>query len=217
MAITLYGASLSPFVRKVCVALAEKDLPFEQVQIDPSRLPDDYYDLNPLGRIPALKDDAKALADSAVIVAYLDRQYPQQPLSHADPYLQAKVQWFEKYADYELAPLTTFGVFRQRVLMPLRKQPQDEAVVQTSLEQLPSLLDYLEASLQDNEFMVGDRLTVADIAIASQFVNFGHGREKIDHQRWPQLTAYVERLHQRPSFAQLIAAETALVNKLLGR
>ncbi|MAR92346.1 MAG: glutathione S-transferase [Pseudomonadales bacterium] len=217
MAITLYGASLSPFVRKVCVALAEKDLPFEQVQIDPSRLPDDYYDLNPLGRIPALKDDAKALADSAVIVAYLDRQYPQQPLSHADPYLQAKVQWFEKYADYELAPLTTFGVFRQRVLMPLRKQPQDEAVVQTSLEQLPSLLDYLEASLQDNDFMVGDRLTVADIAIASQFVNFGHGREKIDHQRWPQLTAYVERLHQRPSFAQLIAAETALVNKLLGR
>ncbi|MDY6918752.1 MAG: glutathione S-transferase family protein [Pseudomonadota bacterium] len=217
MAITLYGASLSPFVRKVCVALAEKDLPFEQVQIDPSRLPDDYYDLNPLGRIPALKDDAKALADSAVIVAYLDRQYPQQPLNYADPYLQAKVQWFEKYADYELAPLTTFGVFRQRVLMPLRKQPQDEAVVQTSLEQLPSLLDYLEASLQDNEFMVGDRLTVADIAIASQFVNFGHGREKIDHQRWPQLTAYVERLHQRPSFAQLIAAETALVNKLLGR
>ena len=90
-------------------------------------------------------------------------------------------------------------------------------MVQTSLEQLPSLLDYLEASLQDNDFMVGDRLTVADIAIASQFVNFGHGREKIDHQRWPQLTAYVERLHQRPSFAQLIAAETALVNKLLGR
>jgi len=218
MTLTVYGASLSPFVRKVCIALTEKQVPYEQIQIDPAKLPENFHELSPFGRIPALKDGDNVLADSAVILSYLERKYPTHPLSYEDPYLQAKVQWFEKFADYELAPNTTFGVFRNRVLMKMMRKECDNAFVEKCLQvKLPPLLDYLEESIQDNEFIVGDRFTVADIAIASQFVNYSYGDERIDSGRWPKAAAYVERLHGRPSIAPMITRETTFIDKVLHR
>jgi glutathione S-transferase len=218
MAITVYGASLSPFVRKVCIALVEKQIPYEQIQIDPARLPDDFYELSPFGRIPALKDGDNVLADSAVIASYLERKFPDHPLGYDDPFLQAKVQWFEKFADYELAPNTTFGVFRNRVLMKMMGRDSDDDYVEKCLtKKIPTLLDYLEASIGSNEFIVGDRFTIADIAIASQFVNYSYGNESIDATRWPNAAAYVQRLHNRASIAPMIEQESAFIQKILNR
>lgn len=218
MTITVYGASLSPFVRKVCIALQEKQIPYEQIQVDPARLPDDYQDLSPFGRIPALRDGDDVLADSGVILGYLEHKYPTPSLSFDDPFLQAKVRWFEKFADYELAPFTTFGVFRNRVLMKMMGRESDDAYVTKSLnDKLPPLFDYLEANIQNNEFIVGDKLTVADIAIASQFVNFSYGHETIDDSRWPNAAAYIKRLHERPVIAAMMSQESAFIAKILSR
>jgi glutathione S-transferase len=218
MTITVYGASLSPFVRKVCIALQEKQIPYDQVQVDPSRLPEDYHELSPFGRIPALRDGDDVLADSGVIMGYLEHKYPQTPLTPNDPYLKAKAAWFEKFADYELAPFTTFGVFRNRVLMKMMGMPSDDAYVEKSItKKLPPLFDYLEANIQGNEFIVGASVSVADIAIASQFVNFSHGKESIDASRWPNAAAYITRLHERPIIAAMIAQESAFIEKILSR
>lgn len=218
MSITLYGASLSPFVRKVRAVLAEKELQYEQIHIDPFRLPEDYRELSPFGRIPALRDGDKVLVDSGVICTYLEAQYPQISLNHSDPYLKARVQWFEKFGDYELAPIATFGVFRNRVLMKLLRKPCDEDHVTQCLEvKLPPLLDYLEANAPEQGFIVGDKLTVADIAIATHFVNFAHGGEQIDAQRWPKAAAYVQRILARPSFATSVEQEKAFIQKILSR
>ena len=65
----------------------------------------------------------------AGLVLYLDAQYPQNSLTYTDPYLRAQVQWFEKFGDYELAPVLTFGVFRNRVLMRFLGKPCDEQQV----------------------------------------------------------------------------------------
>jgi glutathione S-transferase len=55
--------------------------------------------------------------------------------------------------------------------------------------------------------MVGSRFSVADIALGSQFVNLMHAGERVDAGRWPNLAAYVERIHARPSFKALIEEE----------
>lgn len=218
MSITLYGASLSPYVRKVRVVLAEKGLPYEHVQIDPNRRPDDYYDISPFGRIPALRDGDKVLADSGVICTYLEAQYTETSLSYADPYLKARVAWFEKFGDYELGPVATFGVFRNRVVMKLIGKPcNDEHVAQCLTEKLPPLMEYLEANAPDDGYMVGDKLTVADVAIATHFVNFSLGGEQIDAKRWPKSAAYVNRILSRPSIAPLVEKEHAFVQKYLNR
>lgn len=218
MALKLYGAALSPFVRKTRVFLAEKGLEYEAVHVDPNNPPEDYARLNPLKRIPALEDGDHVLADSAVICAYLERKHPEPALYPSDDYEYARTLWFEKFADYEISMNCTFAVFRNRVVMRLIGKECDEQKVQHALnEKLPPLLDYLESELGDREYFVGDRLTVADIAMASQFVNLQHGGESVDASRWPKMAAYVERMHQRPAFQHQIEKETGFIRKVTGQ
>ena len=150
MSLTVFGAPLSPFVRKVRVCLNEKGLDYRLETVMPFTPPQWYYELNPLGRIPALKDgDDCTLADSSVICQYLEEAYSDTPSLYGDEAQQrGQIRWLEKYADYELAPLTTFTVFRNRILKPMSGQACNEEAVQAALQQkLPPHFDYLERQL----------------------------------------------------------------------
>ena len=218
MAIKLYGAALSPFVSKTRVFLAEKDIPFESVHVDPFNAPEDYSNINPLRRIPAMEHDGQLLADSAVICAYVEKAFPETPsLYPMDAHDYAHALWLEKYADYELAPLTTFTVFRNRVIMKLMGKPSDEERIAKALgEKLPPHFAYLESQIKGREWFAGEQFSIADIAVVSQFVNFAHGGERLDPQHYPALAAHVDKVMARPTFVSLLERETAFVEKLRG-
>ncbi|WP_312938206.1 glutathione S-transferase family protein [Stutzerimonas nitrititolerans] len=217
MSLTVFGAPLSPFVRKVRLCLLEKGMEYQLEMVMPFTPPDWYLQLNPLGRIPAFKDADVTLADSSVICQYLDEAYPDRlPLYGDNAPLRGQVRWLEKYADYELAPLTTFGIFRNRILKPSAGHPCNEESVQAALnEKLPPHLDYLERQLGQQDYFVGDRLTMADIAIASQLLNMEHGGERLDPARWPALAAHYERMKARESFASILPGEQRMNAKLV--
>ena len=132
-------------------------MPFDQPQW--------FRNLNPLCRIPALKDGDLVLADSSVICQYIeDKNRNLTPLLGQNAEQHAKVRWLEKYADYELAPLTTFTIFQNHVVNSSMKKPTDEGAVQSALkEKLPVHFDYLEQSLGKAEYFVGDTLSLADL------------------------------------------------------
>ncbi|MNM96050.1 Stringent starvation protein A [compost metagenome] len=131
MSITVFGAALSPFVRKVRLFLAEKGTDYQLENVQPFTPPEWYLELNPLGRIPAMRDGELTLADSSVICHYLEERNPElAPLCGEGAVARARVSWLEKYADYEVAPLSTFTVFRNRVLKPLMGKESDETAVQ---------------------------------------------------------------------------------------
>jgi len=214
MSYKLHGAFLSPFVRKARAYCYEKDIAFEAVNVDPARFPADYHLLNPLMRIPALEHGDLRLADSAVICQYLEKRHPEPALYPTDPALFAQALWLEKYADYELAPLCTYGFFRQRLILPIRGLSGDDALVEAARQQVPALFDYLESVLGERHWLVGDQLSIADIAVASQLVNYHHGGETLDADRWPALHAHMTRMLARPSFAGPLEEERALIGKI---
>lgn len=217
MSMKLYGAVLSPFVRKTRMVLALKGLDYEPVHVDPNNKPEGYEKISPLKRIPALEVDGHRLADSAVICAYLEKTHPQTPLYPEDAYGYARTLWFEKYADYEISANCTFAVFRNRIVMRLMGRDCDEDMAQKALTQtIPPLFEYLDGELAGKEYLAGDQLTVADIALASQMVNFKHAGEGVDPTRYPNLAAHIERLHALEPFAKTIEKETGLINKFLG-
>lgn len=218
MSLIVYGAPLSPFVRKLRLFLAEKGLEYQLEIITPFGQPEWYRELSPLGRIPALKDDDFALADSSVICHYLEEKHSDlQPLYGSTPEQRARINWLEKYADYELAPLTTFAVFRNRVLKPTMQQPCDETAVQSALhDKLPAHFDYLEKTLGSADYFVDNRLSMADLAISCQLINLEHGGERVDSQRWPQLAALLERIKARPSVQAVLPGEQRTLAKLSG-
>jgi glutathione S-transferase len=70
--ITLYGVSASPFVRKVMVVLALKDLPYEHIKSMPFSDDPELKKISPLEKVPVLRDGDLTLADSKVICRYLE-------------------------------------------------------------------------------------------------------------------------------------------------
>jgi glutathione S-transferase len=217
MALKLIGAGLSPFVRKVRVALAEKGLPHEHEQLTPFGPNPEYRRIHPLGKIPSLTDGDKAIPDSSAIFVYLEKIAPNPPLISADAYQAARTVWYEEYADTALVQ-AVIPFFQQRVLFPLfMKKAGDEALVaKAAAEAIPPVFEYLEGQIGDDEYLVGNRFSYADIATASPFVNYQHGGGAIDRARYPRLANYVERIHGRPSFKGFIAEEQGMLTKMRG-
>ena len=219
MSLIVYGAPLSPFVRKVRLCLLEKDLPYQLEIVTPFGQPDWYREINPLGRIPALRDGELTLADSSVICQYLEDKHPQQTTLYGrEPAHSAQIRWLEKYADYELAPLCTFTVFRNRVLKPTMGKSSDEASIAAALnDKLPPHFDYLEQQLGNKEYFVDGQLSMADLALACQLVNMEHGGELLDANRWPGLAAHYARMKARASLQSVLPGEQRTVAKLSGQ
>jgi len=216
MTIKVHGAPLSPFVRKVRVTLTEKKLDYDLQIAVPYDLPEGYEKLNPLRRIPAFEDGEVTLADSAVICHYLEQTHPGIPLMPVSPAARAQCEWLEKYADYELAKVTTMTLFRETLIVPLIKQQPDTHKVQKAKEeQLPPLLNYLSEQLGSHEWFVENQFSLADIAIACQLINMEHADHLLDETRWPALHAFLHRCYLRDCFSEIVKQERAQVAKVL--
>lgn len=213
---TLYGAPVSPYVRKVRVLMAEKKLTCTEVPVMPGADDPGFRAVSPLGKVPAWRDDDVGLADSSVISAYLERRHPSPALYPSEPAPYARCLWFEEYGDTKVFEVLTLGVFFERVVRPrLRKEPSDDAkIAQTLAEKVPPVFDYLESQLQGRDYFVTSLPTLGDVAIASHFVNFRYANEGVDAKRWPQLAAFVARMHARPSFAACMADEAKFLKAL---
>ena len=223
MSLVVLGGSVSPFVRKVRVALAEKGLDYQHEQVNPFAPPEGWRKVSPLGRIPAFKDGERTLADSSVICAYLEKRFPTPALFPSDPYDYARALWFEEFMDGGFVPLAGPKVFRPLVLKPLfggkaEADPADEAAARKTVEEeLPPLWDYLESELGDRDLYVGNQITIADITVASPHVNLRHAGVAPARKRWPRLRAFLDRMHGRPSFKKVIEEETPIFGKRAAR
>jgi glutathione S-transferase len=211
----LYGSTLSPFVRKVAAFAAEKGIEFE---LQPPGFPErtaEFCAVSPFKKMPAIRDGDYELADSSAICHYLDAKYPGPQLIPAEPRARGKVIWFDEFADTIL-----FGcgqkIFFNRVVSPrFLGRPGDETVAESALrDEWPPIADYLERVVPSEDgYLVGDSLTLADIAVASPFANFRHLGIELDPERHPRSRAYVERMLDRPSFKPWIEREASFLER----
>jgi glutathione S-transferase len=215
MSFTVLGGNVSPFVRKVRVFLAEKGLDYEIEQINPFAPPEGWREVSPLGKIPAFRHGELVINDSSVICQYLERIHPEPALYPSDPFELARALWFEEYMDGGFVPVAGPGVFFPLVLKPLmtRQEPDETGPREVIETKLPAFFDYLEGQLDDADFLVGGRLSIADLAVASPFVNLRHAGVAPERGRWPRLADFLKRMHARPSFKACIEEETPLYGR----
>lgn len=210
----LHGAGLSPFVRKVRVALMEKGIAYELDPVVPFGISDEYKKMSPLGKIPCYTPtDGVHIPDSTVIIAYLEKTNSETPLYPSNPEDFARALFIEEYADTALVA-GAGTVFFQRFVSPIfLGNETDQALVDDALENvLPPVLGWLDQQIGDREFFVGDTLSVADIAVTSPLINLMHAGATIDAVKYPNLTAFLARMLERESFASLLAEEKATLS-----
>lgn len=210
----IYGSTLSPFVRKVMVFAMEKGITLDNVQVPPGPKSPEFLAMSPFGKIPAFDDGDYQLCDSSAIVHYLEAKHPDPALIPAEARARGRAVWFDEYADTIMFAAAA-PIFFNRVVMKLMGKEGDLATAdKAEAEALPPVLDYLERVVPKSGFLVEDRFTLADAAVASPFANLGHAGVQIDPARYPNVTAYAAAMLARPSFAAVIAKENAFLSRM---
>ncbi|MGH6986021.1 MAG: glutathione S-transferase family protein [Caulobacteraceae bacterium] len=210
----VYGSSFSPYVRKTLAFISEKGLETEVVAIAPNSEDAAFRAASPLGKIPGFRDGDFAISDSTAIITYLEAKHPTPEMLPSEPAERARTVWFEEFADTVLIACMAKVFFNRFVAPRFLNRAGDEAVAEKAhKEELPPLLDYLESVVPASGHLVADRLTLADLAIASPFVNLAHVGIEANATSHPRLAGFLAAVHARPSFAPLIASEKAFAGR----
>ena len=206
----LFGSSISPFVRKVLAFAAEKGIELESKPLGMGSDDPEFLAASPFRKIPALQDGDFHISDSSAIIHYLDALRPDPVLIPAEPQARARTIWYDEFADTILFDCGR-TLFFNRLVAPrfLKREGDLAAADKAEREQLPGILDYLEQVAPEDGYLVGDSITLADIAVASPFVNLGHIGVEVGAR--PKLRAYLDRILARPSFKHWVDRETAFL------
>lgn len=205
--IKVYGVHGSPYVRKVFIALDIKDVPYGIVRQMPFSGDAEYLKINPLGKIPSLVDGDLTLCDSKVICQYLDDAYPEPRLYPMRPNDWARALWYEDLAGGRVSELAA-SIFFQRFMRPLafKQEPDEELIARIIENDLPPILDYLESQIPTGGFIFGDFM-MADLAIASPFINAAYAGYEVDASRWPAVAGLIARVREQPHVKALLEKE----------
>lgn len=214
----VYGSSLSPFVRKVLVFAEEKDLDLE---IRPGGIAGggaEFDETSPFRKMPGFRDPGAdngrdfTISDSTAIVTYLEAKHHTPNMIPLAPAERARTIWFDEFAD-TIVGKAMGAMFFNRLVAPLflKREGDEAAAAAAERDELPPIMDYLEKVVPESGFLVDDRITLADIAVASPFANLRHIGVTIDAGRWPKASAYIDAILARSAFATLIAEETATI------
>jgi glutathione S-transferase len=204
---TLYGSRLSPYVRKVLLYAGARGLDIGFKGAFGARGDEAYLAASPFRTIPAFADDDYLLADSSAIIHYLEAKYADGALIPAEPRARGRAIWFD-----ELADTICFGaiqpIFWNRLVAPMMGAPVDAAAAAAAeRDKVPPVLAYLEGELAGRDWLVGETLTLADIAVASPLYNLDYVHPPLDPARFPSLLRWRAAIAALPWARAVAAAE----------
>lgn len=211
----LYGALLSPFVRKVAVVLGEKGLDYTPARGGPGVSDAEFLAVSPFAKIPAIDDDGFTLADSSAIVHYLEAKYPSPALIPTDPQGLGQAVWFDEFGDTIFAASGLKILFNRVVGPRFLGLPVNEALALEGEAELPRIFAYIESVAPDDGWLLGEAFTIADITVASMLCTLryvGHGP---DAAAYPRTAAWHARALARPSWRAVEAKEAAFMQRIL--
>ena len=197
--IKLYTFPPSTNSRKVRIALLEKGLEFERVNVDLSKREQknpEYLKIHPFGQIPALDDEGFVIYDSTVINEYLEDEYPYPPLMPSDSEGRARARLMEDFRD------THFNPYFVHIIQETRKPEgeRDEQRIQNAKAEITKGLDRIESELLDREYLAGP-FSLADVAFMSNLELLDRFSIPVDANKYKRTVAWIDRLKARPSFA----------------
>lgn len=200
----LISHHLCPYVQRAAIALAEKGVAFERINIDLAAKPDWFLKISPLGKVPLLliEQDGRedVLFESSVICEYLEETQPGQKLHPADPLLRARHRGWMEFGSSILSDLWVF------------ETTQDQAALDSRSETLAAKFATLEAELGDGPFFAGAHFSLVDAVFAPIFRYFDLFDRLADHRIFDGLAkvkAWRRALAARPSVKGAVADDYA--------
>jgi glutathione S-transferase len=195
--ITLISFDLCPYVQRAAIVLAEKNVPFERVDIDLENKPDWFLKISPRGKVPLLKVGGEVLFESAAIVEYLDET--EQPRLHpGDPLARARHRAWMEFGSAILADIWTV------------ETTADRAVFDSAITALKDKFARVQAELGEGRYFAGDVFSLVDAVFAPAFRYFDVF-DKIDDlgvfDGLPKVKAWRAELAERASVRNAVVTD----------
>lgn len=195
--IQFYHIPLSFNSRRIWVALLEKEMSFEAIEmkLDGDQFAPSFLELNPFHHIPVLVDHGFPVIESLAILDYLEAKYPLNSLSPEKPESLAIVKMVNMVTVNELVP--AMNPLSAKAL-GMREVGEEE--VNKSQEKIATVLTFFEQLLGDKPYFAGEKLSLAECVLGTVVTLFPLIEVSLDN--YPNLQNWLEKLNQRESFTK---------------
>ena len=197
--LTVWGRRSSFNLQKVIWLVDELELPHQHIeaggQFGGLDTPE-FRQMNPHGKVPVIKDDGVVVWESHAILRYLAAQYGKDGFWSDDPTERSQSDRWMDWSQTALQPDFLVGVFWGFYRTPEAQRNLVE--IQRSIERCTAHFRLLDDLLADRPFLLGDTLTLADIAIGTNLYRYFN--LEIERPHIPNVEAWYQRLQQRPPY-----------------
>jgi glutathione S-transferase len=208
--LTLYGNAFSPFSRKVQMVLEHKGIEYEIVDgLRPANR-ERLAAVNARMEVPAIDHRGLLVVNSADIVAYLERAFPERRVYPADDVGWVKARAWERCADTTIDPIlvdVSYWVWASR------PDAMPEGLLDAARNDLAEVYDALDRELEGRDWICGE-LSIADIALFPHLSGTRLLQVAFDERRHPNLVAWYKRCRAAKIFGDDLARTKAYLAEL---
>lgn len=207
-ALNLFGLERSVYTRIARLVLEEKGVAYVLNEVEifgPNGVPQEHLNRHPFGRVPAIEHEGFWLYETAAISRYVDEAFPGPSLQPSEARARARMNQIVGLLDsYAYRPMV-WGVFVERVRIPLNGGRADEAKITESISAAKTCLHALTALASCSPYFLGRELTLADLhafPILQYFSLAPEGRGLLVES--PALAQWLVSMRLRPSARRTI-------------
>ncbi|MBA0761811.1 hypothetical protein Gotri_024402 [Gossypium trilobum] len=181
--VKLHGMWASPFSRRVELALKLKAIPYQYIEEDLSNKTPSLLRYNPVHKkVPVLVHNDKPVAESMVIIEYMDETWENNPFLPRDPYERAMARFYAKFIDDKLLP----------TLAKLGQTAGKEK--EETIKEIHEQLKVLEDKLKGKQFFGGQRIGYLDIVAMILVWLHLTGQKVLSTEKFPLIYEWIERV-----------------------
>ncbi len=201
----LYHFALSPFCRKVRLALAEKKIEVELIEERYWERSQEFLRRNPAGKVPILRMNGRTMSDSQAICEYIEEVQPDPPLLPRRPEDRYEVRRLVAWFDDKFQAEVTSKLLYERVNKKVMGQGYpDSTNVKAGAKAIKRHLDYMGWLLDQRRWLAGDTMTLADFAAAAHLSCLDYISD-VDWNRNEGVKDWYAKIKSRPAFRTILA------------
>jgi len=197
----VYGPAGSTYVWSVRLALAEKGVAHELVEVPfGAHREAPHLARHPFAKVPAFEHDGFQLYETQAILRYIDEGFPVAPLQSTDLHQFSRMNQIIGIVDAYAVPSIGSVLFNRR-MAPRHGQPIDEAGVTAALPQARLCISEISRLMGDQPYLAGERISLADLMVMPLFYYFaGVPEGEAPLSEHPNIRPWMRRMEERQSF-----------------
>ncbi|KAJ8753863.1 hypothetical protein K2173_000117 [Erythroxylum novogranatense] len=185
--VKLFGLWASPFVRRVQMALQLKGVDYEYIEEDMNNKSELLLKYNPVHKkVPVLVHNGKPVAESLVVLEYIDETWKNNPILPEDPYERSRARFWAKFIDEKCNPALWQTVWA--------KEEEREEAIKEACQNLKTL----ERELKGKKFFGGDSIGLVDLT--ANFIGYwfgvieeASGMKLVTKDKFPDLCNWIDQ------------------------